>query len=187
MKTLKPNYLKQIKMNMVLGQICLIFIAGSSFAQAMKDNDVKQKPARITNLEPASEHRITACKAVYRDNNVEIKWSITGINNESETYWIEKSKDKDLFDIVGSGNSPVINHEEFNYTFTDKAPLKGVSYYRILCFENKQIKIVGDVIKVADKEIRMSTMNLGGGHIIAPEKYSPHSLVEESNGYISMR
>lgn len=188
MKTLKPNYLKQVKMSMVLGQICLTFIAASSFAQTNKANEVKSKPVRITNLEQASEHHLTACKAVYQNNNVEIKWTISGINDESETYWIERSKNKDIFDIVGSGNSPIINHDEFKYSFIDKTPLRGPSYYRIICFENKQIKIVGDIIKVTDKETKMSQINDGGDkNLITPAKYNPHCIIEESNGSISMR
>ena len=69
--------------------------------------------------------------SVNRDNDVDVKWTTQSeINNDYFT--VERSSDNETYSpiatINGSGNSTQIH----NYSFTDKEPITGISYYRLV-------------------------------------------------------
>lgn len=64
------------------------------------------------------------------DHFAEIHW-ITLTEENNDYFTIERSKDGIVFEeiirILGAGNSSI----QLDYTFTDKSPYKGISYYRL--------------------------------------------------------
>ncbi|MBB6463753.1 T9SS type A sorting domain-containing protein [Flammeovirga kamogawensis] len=74
---------------------------------------------------------LTSFVVTQQENDVLIEW-VTASEENNSHFIIERSSDgrnwKDIARVEGAGNSNVL----LNYSFSDKVPLDGVSYYRLL-------------------------------------------------------
>lgn len=78
-------------------------------------------------------------KAAFQSNKtVDVSWQ-TSLESGNKAYVIERSKDLKNYEAIGEVNDVVANSTSLtNYTFTDAAPYRGLSYYRL-----KQVDLAG--------------------------------------------
>jgi len=85
------------------------------------------------------------------DKTVELKW-ITASEINNDYFTIERSSDGVDFEIVdeisGAGNSSSVIH----YNYTDTAPLKGLSYYRLKQTDFDGTSVYSEIISVKIEE-----------------------------------
>lgn len=89
--------------------------------------------------------KLTDFKAAKLGNSVSLAWSVAQESNIDD-YQVQRSKDGISFSniaVVNAKNSPSVA----NYTLTDRLPLKGVNYYRLLISE-RGVKTYSRVINL---------------------------------------
>jgi len=164
------NHIRILKSGLILAQICFVFASQQGFAQQAKKTtpNTQANVQGVFGMEKSSGHSLVSCKANYSQKQVVMNWTLSGSTDEFEKYWVERSKDKENFDLLGAGGNRKENGGQVSsFSFVDKNPGKGVTYYRILCLENKQIKMIGDMIQVTTND---SDLSFDQGNVPAQNK-----------------
>ncbi len=109
----------------------------------------------------ATSVTLTNFKGVYNDQKqVDLSW-LTMMEANVDHYEIQRSGDGMNFDVIDSISSKMkitTNVYQLQYTYTDAAPLNGISYYRI--------KVVGrDGSTTLSPVVQMNNNNIEGARI----------------------
>ncbi|OFY65705.1 MAG: hypothetical protein A3H98_12855 [Bacteroidetes bacterium RIFCSPLOWO2_02_FULL_36_8] len=95
-----------------------------------------------------------------------IEWA-TASEKNSNSFSVERSSDNSYFEEIGSVTAKGNSSEQNNYSFTDKTPLSGISYYRLKQYDTDgsftYSKTVSIEVKGKTIEIRKIFPNPMGG------------------------
>jgi len=120
------------------------------------------------------------------DRSVELTWStVTEVNNDY--FSVQRSSDLSEWSTIGTvwGNGTTLYME--NYDFTDSAPLKGFSYYRLKQIDFNGICKISDVRAVEIPEnniILISDPFSGSNQLIVPEDWRGTIMLADLYGTI---
>jgi hypothetical protein len=138
------NKMKAIKL--ILSTAILMMVSNVIFSQELHKVPVTSNEVKKFN------ERISKVNVHYEDGRVYIKWNITS-NDADGIYTIEKSSDGVNFVGTGAkfmGNAAIGNPKDkfLSYSWVDKSPMAGISYYRFSKVEKDYNIILTDGISV---------------------------------------
>jgi len=124
-------------------------IQGGCLALGNQDN-TNDDPTTSIQVEIPLAVKLSAFTAELTDCKTLLKWS-TAQETNSKEYQLEVSKDGRNYTTVGVVGAAGYSSNSLSYSFTDKAPLDGRSFYRLKMISNDGVIEYSDVVPVNNK------------------------------------